>query len=153
VVDGNNLDLKDEAGWKLVSGDVFRAPSNSRGLVVHLGSGVQIIATAVVTLMLAALGFLSPASRCAAARAASAAASEAHAPRLGWQLQTCRSAASRRPLLACTPASARHCWRPSGPWVEKLQRCRQPAASCAGRLPHAPPLTRSCCAPHLRAGA
>lgn len=62
-MDGNNMDMKDEAGWKLVSGDVFRAPSNSRHLVVHLGSGVQIIATAVVTLMLAALGFLSPASR------------------------------------------------------------------------------------------
>lgn len=63
VVDSNNLDLKDEAGWKLVSGDVFRAPIDSKVLAVQVGSGVQIICTQVVTLLLATLGFLSPANR------------------------------------------------------------------------------------------
>lgn len=61
VVDGG--DLADEAGWKLVAGDVFRAPADSKKLCVHFGSGVQIIVTATVTLFLAALGFLSPATR------------------------------------------------------------------------------------------
>ncbi|KAF5836931.1 Endomembrane protein 70-domain-containing protein [Dunaliella salina] len=60
---GNSLDLKDEAGWKLVTGDVFRTPQKSRSLAVQVGSGVQIICTFVVTLGLATLGFLSPASR------------------------------------------------------------------------------------------
>jgi len=63
VVEGNSLDLKDEAGWKLVTGDVFRTPQKSRSLAVQVGSGVQIICTFVVTLGLATLGFLSPASR------------------------------------------------------------------------------------------
>ncbi len=63
LVDKNSIDMKDDAGWKLVTGDVFRAPNNSRGLAVQLGSGVQIILTWVVTLLLATLGFLSPAAR------------------------------------------------------------------------------------------
>lgn len=62
VVEGNT-DLKDEAGWKLVTGDAFRAPNNSHRFAVQIGSGVQIICTWVVTLLLATLGFLSPASR------------------------------------------------------------------------------------------
>lgn len=63
MVDPNTLDMKDEVGWKLVTGDVFRSPPNSRSLAVHLGSGVQIILTFAVTLFLASTGFLSPASR------------------------------------------------------------------------------------------
>ncbi|GMH32492.1 hypothetical protein BSKO_00326 [Bryopsis sp. KO-2023] len=65
IMDGGATaaDLKEEAGWKLVSGDVFRAPSNATGLAVRVGSGVQIIATATVTLFFSVIGFLSPASR------------------------------------------------------------------------------------------
>lgn len=63
MLDANAADLKDESGWKLVAGDVFRSPTNAMALCVHVGSGVQIISTAVVTLALASLGFLSPASR------------------------------------------------------------------------------------------
>ncbi len=107
VMDGaNSADLKDEAGWKLLTGDVFRAPANSKSLAVQVraraqarrepgatrcyrggvegrrvlrltpsrrggvmalvaqvGSGVQIITTATVTVLLATLGFLSPAAR------------------------------------------------------------------------------------------
>lgn len=60
---GNAADLKDEAGWKLLTGDAFRAPGHNRSLAVQVGSGVQIISTATVTIALATLGFLSPAAR------------------------------------------------------------------------------------------
>ncbi|EFJ42043.1 hypothetical protein VOLCADRAFT_77298 [Volvox carteri f. nagariensis] len=64
MVDGTGPgDARDEAGWKLVAGDVFRAPANSAMLAVQVGTGVQILATSLVTLVLAALGFLSPAAR------------------------------------------------------------------------------------------
>nr|GEX54737.1 transmembrane 9 superfamily member 11-like [Tanacetum cinerariifolium] len=51
------------SGWKLVVADVFRAPSNPALLCVMVGDGVQILGMAVVTIMFAALGFMSPASR------------------------------------------------------------------------------------------
>ncbi|WOL13911.1 transmembrane 9 superfamily member 11-like [Canna indica] len=51
------------SGWKLVVGDVFRAPSRPLLLCVMVGDGVQILGMAVVTIMFAALGFMSPASR------------------------------------------------------------------------------------------
>ncbi|KAG0484761.1 hypothetical protein HPP92_008840 [Vanilla planifolia] len=51
------------SGWKLVASDVFRAPSNATLLCVMVGDGVQILGMAVVTIMFAALGFMSPASR------------------------------------------------------------------------------------------
>ena len=63
LVDGNPNQDQDESGWKMVSGDVFRAPSDTLSLSVHVGSGVQIMASATITLIFAALGFLSPASR------------------------------------------------------------------------------------------
>jgi transmembrane 9 superfamily member 2/4 len=56
-------DGKEESGWKLISGDVFRSPPAPADLSVQFGSGVQIFCTGVVTLLLAAAGFLSPASR------------------------------------------------------------------------------------------
>lgn len=56
-------DAKEESGWKLISGDVFRAPASASDLSVQLGTGVQIFCTGLVTLLLAAAGFLSPASR------------------------------------------------------------------------------------------
>lgn len=51
------------SGWKLVVGDVFRAPSNADLLCIMVGNGVQILWMAVVTILFAALGFMSPASR------------------------------------------------------------------------------------------
>lgn len=47
----------------MVSGDVFRAPANPLSLCVQIGSGVQILCSGFITLLFAALGFLSPASR------------------------------------------------------------------------------------------
>lgn len=51
------------SGWKLVVGDVFREPSHSKLLSVMVGDGIQITGMAVVTIVFAALGFMSPASR------------------------------------------------------------------------------------------
>ncbi|CAA6672271.1 unnamed protein product [Spirodela intermedia] len=51
------------SGWKLVLGDVFRAPSNPSLLCIMIGDGVQILGMALVTIIFAAMGFMSPASR------------------------------------------------------------------------------------------
>ncbi|VAI60295.1 unnamed protein product [Triticum turgidum subsp. durum] len=51
------------SGWKLVVGDVFREPCCSKLLCVMVADGIQITGMAVVTIVFAALGFLSPASR------------------------------------------------------------------------------------------
>jgi transmembrane 9 superfamily protein 2/4 len=53
----------EETGWKLVHGDVFRKPAHSLLLAVSVGNGMQILGMAVVTLIFALLGFLSPAHR------------------------------------------------------------------------------------------
>lgn len=63
LVDSGDQTDADESGWKMVAGDVFRAPSNPLTLCVQVGSGVQILTSAFITLFFAALGFLSPASR------------------------------------------------------------------------------------------
>ncbi|PSC75978.1 Transmembrane 9 superfamily member 4 [Micractinium conductrix] len=63
LVDGGQGQDVEESGWKMVSGDVFRAPSSPLSLCVQIGSGVQILASGFITLLFAALGFLSPASR------------------------------------------------------------------------------------------
>jgi hypothetical protein len=41
---------QEETGWKLVHGDVFRAPKNPNLLSVLVGSGVQLLAMIVITL-------------------------------------------------------------------------------------------------------
>ncbi|KAH7296431.1 hypothetical protein KP509_26G022900 [Ceratopteris richardii] len=51
------------SGWKLVVGDVFRAPAHAKLLCIMVGDGVQITGMAVVTILFAAFGFMSPASR------------------------------------------------------------------------------------------
>jgi len=56
-------EAKEETGWKLVHGDVFRAPEYSTLLSVSVGSGIQILLMSMVTLVFALLGFLSPARR------------------------------------------------------------------------------------------
>ncbi|KAK1394501.1 Transmembrane 9 superfamily member [Heracleum sosnowskyi] len=51
------------SGWKLVVGDVFRAPDNAEFLCVMVADGFRILGMAVATIFFAALGFMSPASR------------------------------------------------------------------------------------------
>merc|ERR1712054_67789 len=55
--------VKEDIGWKLVCGDVFRRPGNTEGLCIAIGSGVQILGVSFVSIFLAMMGFLSPASR------------------------------------------------------------------------------------------
>merc|ERR1719305_455599 len=61
--DVNADDTAEETGWKLVHGDIFRKPPHSQLLAVSVGSGMQILGMAVVTLIFALFGFLSPAHR------------------------------------------------------------------------------------------
>ena len=53
----------EESGWKLVHGDVFRPPQRAGLLAVYLGTGVQVLGMAMVTMAFAVLGFLSPSNR------------------------------------------------------------------------------------------
>jgi len=62
----NEVDLddeKEETGWKLVHGDVFRPPRHGNLLSVLVGTGSQLIMCCFFTLLFACLGFLSPANR------------------------------------------------------------------------------------------
>ncbi|XP_002989231.2 transmembrane 9 superfamily member 7 [Selaginella moellendorffii] len=63
----NQLETQEEAqeetGWKLVHGDVFRAPEHAGTLCVFVGTGVQCLGMTVVTMIFALLGFLSPSNR------------------------------------------------------------------------------------------
>ncbi|KAL7134521.1 hypothetical protein ABFS83_11G031500 [Erythranthe nasuta] len=63
----NQLETQEEAqeetGWKLVHGDVFRPPTNSNLLCVYVGTGVQFLGMILITMVFAALGFLSPSNR------------------------------------------------------------------------------------------
>ncbi|KAJ8971974.1 hypothetical protein NQ314_000456 [Rhamnusium bicolor] len=60
----------EETGWKLVHGDVFRPPRNSRLFAALIGSGIQIFLMSLITIFFAMLGMLSPASRGALTTAA-----------------------------------------------------------------------------------
>jgi transmembrane 9 superfamily protein 2/4 len=63
----NQLETAEEAaeetGWKLVHGDVFRAPRAASWLAVAVGTGVQLFSMTLITTTFALLGFLSPANR------------------------------------------------------------------------------------------
>lgn len=57
-------EAQEESGWKLVHGDVFRPPAVSPMLLsVLAGSGVQILAMTLCTMVCALLGLTSPSNR------------------------------------------------------------------------------------------
>ncbi|KAI9279641.1 hypothetical protein BY458DRAFT_431578 [Sporodiniella umbellata] len=56
-------DVQEDYGWKLIHGDIFRPPQQYMALSVVVGGGVQIVAMTGLTLVFAALGFLSPSNR------------------------------------------------------------------------------------------
>jgi len=58
-----NKELREETGWKLVYADVFRPPPFATLLSVYAGTGAQLFIMSFLTLVFAALGFLSPANR------------------------------------------------------------------------------------------
>ncbi|BFZ16301.1 hypothetical protein BsWGS_19341 [Bradybaena similaris] len=53
----------EETGWKLVHGDVFRPPRFSKLLTSFIGAGIQIFFMALITIVFAMLGMLSPSAR------------------------------------------------------------------------------------------
>ncbi|GAA6007655.1 Emp70p [Rhodotorula paludigena] len=55
--------VQDDSGWKLVHGEVFRAPKLRMWLCITVGTGAQMAAMCGVTLFFALLGFLSPSNR------------------------------------------------------------------------------------------
>ncbi|XP_072936765.1 transmembrane 9 superfamily member 4 [Epargyreus clarus] len=56
-------DMIEETGWKLVHGDVFRPPPKRMLFAAVIGSGIQVFLMALITIFIAMLGMLSPASR------------------------------------------------------------------------------------------
>jgi len=56
-------EAQEESGWKLVHGDVFRAPQMPMLLCASAGCGVQVLGMSVVITTFAVCGFLSPANR------------------------------------------------------------------------------------------
>lgn len=58
-----DADVAYDSGWKLVYGDVFRAPANRMLLSVLVGSGAQLFCMALVTIVFALFGLLSPSNR------------------------------------------------------------------------------------------
>ncbi|KAF9999456.1 hypothetical protein BGZ80_002470 [Entomortierella chlamydospora] len=56
-------DFQEDFGWKLVHGDVFRPPPYPMLLSIIVGNGSQMFWMASVTILFAALGFLSPSNR------------------------------------------------------------------------------------------
>lgn len=58
-----DADVAYDSGWKLVYGDVFRAPTNRMLLSVLVGNGVQLLCMALVTIVFALFGLLSPSNR------------------------------------------------------------------------------------------
>jgi len=62
--DEEKADELEEFGWKLVHADVFRPPSRSPMMFsVMVGSGIQLLFMAFLTIIFSMLGFLSPANR------------------------------------------------------------------------------------------
>ncbi|KXJ70770.1 hypothetical protein RP20_CCG022554 [Aedes albopictus] len=59
----NIEDTLEETGWKLVHGDVFRPPRHPRLFAAVIGSGIQVFFMAMITIIIAMLGMLSPSSR------------------------------------------------------------------------------------------
>ncbi|KAH8172766.1 endomembrane protein 70 domain-containing protein [Sarocladium implicatum] len=55
--------LEDITGWKLLHGDVFRAPSQITLLAPLIGSGTQLLFTTVSVIILSAAGVLNPSFR------------------------------------------------------------------------------------------
>lgn len=59
----DNFDIQnplEETGWQLIHGDVFRSPNHSEKLCTAIGSGVQLLISSLIVLIIAALGFLAP---------------------------------------------------------------------------------------------
>eukprot|EP00357_Protocruzia_adherens_P027013 CAMPEP_0114990182 /NCGR_PEP_ID=MMETSP0216-20121206/10640_1 /TAXON_ID=223996 /ORGANISM="Protocruzia adherens, Strain Boccale" /LENGTH=643 /DNA_ID=CAMNT_0002353301 /DNA_START=17 /DNA_END=1948 /DNA_ORIENTATION=- len=56
-------EFEDQSGWKQLQGDVFRPPRRSMLLSALVGNGAHLLAMAMITVILAGVGVLSPARR------------------------------------------------------------------------------------------
>lgn len=63
MTDEERAEEREESGWKLVHGDVFRPPTWPMLFSVTVGTGSQTFYMCIITLFFAAIGFLSPANR------------------------------------------------------------------------------------------
>jgi transmembrane 9 superfamily protein 2/4 len=62
--DEEKAEDREEFGWKLIHGDVFRPPSQHPMLLaVVCGTGMQVLAMSLATIVFSAVGFMSPAFR------------------------------------------------------------------------------------------
>ena len=62
--DEEKAEDREEFGWKLVHGDVFRPPTQHPMLLaVATGTGVQVLVMSLATIAFSAIGFISPAYR------------------------------------------------------------------------------------------
>ncbi|KPI83743.1 putative endosomal integral membrane protein [Leptomonas seymouri] len=57
------LGNREDSGWKLVCGDVFRPPRGAGMLSVLVGNGAQLFCTTLTSLILSVMGMVSPRSR------------------------------------------------------------------------------------------
>lgn len=56
-------DFQEETGWKLIHKDVFRPPGHAATLAALAGTGCQLLGMMFTVIVVACLGFLSPANR------------------------------------------------------------------------------------------
>lgn len=64
ATDEEKAEDREETGWKLVHGDVFRPPSwRPQLFAIIVGVGAQVLSMSALTILFAAIGFLSPANR------------------------------------------------------------------------------------------
>jgi len=70
VTEEDKAEEEEERGWKLVHTDVFRPPARGpMAFAVLVGIATQVLSMSIVTIVFAAIGFLSPANRGAMALA------------------------------------------------------------------------------------
>ncbi|VDD82937.1 unnamed protein product [Mesocestoides corti] len=62
-LENSSNEMYEDYGWKLIHGDVFRAPPHPMLFSVLIGSGIQLALVSVITLFFACFGILSPAHR------------------------------------------------------------------------------------------
>lgn len=64
ATDEEKAEDQEETGWKLVHADVFRAPArHPQAFAVVIGVATQVLLMAIITIVFASIGFLSPANR------------------------------------------------------------------------------------------
>lgn len=63
TADASEEEAQEETGWKLIHGEVFRPPAYGGVFSIFVGTGVQVFAMTLLTLVFAVLGLLSPANR------------------------------------------------------------------------------------------